>query len=192
MGMSTTPNEKAFLRHQIFRLNAQRVLEIGSFKGETTRVLSEAVASTEGTVVAIDPMQWASEVIRNGILRHVAAGDGGVIKRVLERIEPWLPLSSYERAFWREVKAGGHENVRLFRQLSTDPVLLANGDSLLAEFDVVFIDGDHSFDGASADLNNWGRRVRAGGLVLVHDATDQFPGVCKAIEKWAVRPGVRV
>ncbi len=188
MSMSTTPAEKAFLHQQIHSLKARRVLEIGSFKGETTRALSDAVAATNGVVIAIDPMRWASEVIRNGILRHLRQA----FRPIFERIERWLPKTSYEREFWQQVQAAGHNNVHLFRKLSVDPELIQDKNSLLEKFDLVFVDGDHSYEGARADLENWGRRVRSGGQVLVHDATPDFPGVCKAIDGWKTDPAVRV
>lgn len=188
MGMSTTPAEKAFLHQQILSLKAKRVLEIGSFKGETTRVLSDAVASTNGVVIAVDPMRWASEVVRNGILRHLRQS----FRPIFEKLESWLPKASYEREFWHQVRAAGHDNVHLFRHLSVDPELIKNKNNLLEEFDLVFVDGDHSYEGAKADLENWGRRVRSGGQVLVHDATPNFPGVCKAIDGWKADPAVWV
>lgn len=188
MGMSTTAAEKAFLHQQIHSLKAKRVLEIGSFKGETTRILSDAVASTDGMVVAIDPMRWASEVVRNGILRHLRR----TFRPLFERLERWLPTLSYEGEFWQQVRAAGHNNVHLFRKLSVDPELLKDKNALLTNFDLVFVDGDHSYEGAHADLENWGRRVRKGGKVLVHDATPDFPGVCKAIDTWNLDPSVRV
>lgn len=188
MGMSTTPAEKAFLHQQIHSLKARRVLEIGSFKGETTRTLSDAVAATDGIVIAIDPMRWASEVVRNGILRHVRRK----FRPLFEKLERWLPKISYEREFWQQVRAGGHNNVHLFRHLSVDPELIRDKNILLENFDMVFVDGDHSYEGARADLENWGRRVRHGGQVLVHDATPEFPGVCQAIDAWKTDPAVRV
>lgn len=188
MMMSTTLAEKSFLCQQINVLHAKRVLEIGSFKGETTRALSEAVAAENGVVVAIDPMRWASEVVRNGILRHLRIN----LRSFFETIERWLPLSSYEKEFRAQVRAAGHDNVHLFRNLSTDPELIDSKNILLTEFDLVFVDGDHSYEGARADLDNWGRRVRSGGQVLVHDATGEFPGVCKAIDAWRQDSAVRV
>jgi predicted O-methyltransferase YrrM len=188
MGMSTTAAEKDFLRMQVHTLQATRVLEIGAFKGETTRVLSEAVAPQDGVVIAIDPMRWASEIIRNGILRHLGIN----LRAIFASLERWFPLVSYERAFWSQVKAAGHDNVHLFRYLSNDPALLEREHHLLAEFDLVFIDGDHSYEGAKADLDNWGGRVRQGGRVLVHDAIPSFPGVCRAIDACRDNPAVRV
>jgi predicted O-methyltransferase YrrM len=46
--------------------------------------------------------------------------------------------------------------------------------------DVVYIDGDHSYDGCSMDFAVYSRIVRKGGLVLVHDVR-MMPGV---IEWW--------
>ena len=188
MGMSTSAAEKEFLRQQVNALHAKRVLEIGAFKGETTRILSDAVAPHDGVVVAIDPMRWASEVIRNGVLRHLPMN----LRPVFATIERWLPRSSYERAFWVQVKAAGHDNVHLFRHHSDDPELLNLKHLLLAEFDLVFVDGDHSYEGAKADLDNWCPRVRHGGRVLVHDATPSFAGVCKAIDVLRRNPAMRI
>jgi predicted O-methyltransferase YrrM len=55
-------------------------------------------------------------------------------------------------------------------------------------FDVLFIDGDHSFEGCYADLVNYVPLVKPGGLVLVHDIRPNdgysFPGVRTAFEKF--------
>jgi len=54
------------------------------------------------------------------------------------------------------------------------------------EFDFVFIDADHSYEGCSRDLKAWIPKVRTGGLVCGHDidADTDFPGwgVRKALE----------
>lgn len=43
--------------------------------------------------------------------------------------------------------------------------LILNGRSI----DVLFIDGDHSYEGMVADYNDYSPLVRAGGLIAVHD-----------------------
>ncbi|CAE8582258.1 unnamed protein product [Polarella glacialis] len=47
--------------------------------------------------------------------------------------------------------------------------------------DLVFIDRDHSYEGAAADLRDWSPHVRPGGLVAGHDAA--FPGVIRALSE---------
>jgi len=74
---------------------------------------------------------------------------------------------------------------RSFSQQLTDacrrfglPVTLIDGDSRTVdvdtgEVDLVFIDGDHSYEGAKNDFERFGRRVRVGGAVLFDDAFDE-------------------
>ena len=38
-----------------------------------------------------------------------------------------------------------------------------------AQVDFVFIDGDHSYEGAKRDHNQWGSKVRPGGFIIHHD-----------------------
>lgn len=64
-----------------------------------------------------------------------------------------------------------------------------------ADLDVLFIDGDHSYEGARADFLRWGPRVRPGGHLLFHDAVDTggygnvYPGVQQAVAEVALDGG---
>ena len=186
--ISTTSHEKRRITALIHSMGARRVLEIGAFRGETTRVMADAVRERAGRVVVIDPMRWSSEVFRNGIARHLPAP----LARLVTRLEQWSEIASYEPAFWSTVGGKERSDVLLYRALSNDRALIAREDPELHEFDVVFIDGDHRYEGALSDLVNWGRRVRPGGLVLVHDATSRFPGVMRAIREWSTAPDVEI
>lgn len=57
------------------------------------------------------------------------------------------------------------------------------------EVDLVFIDGDHSYEGAKNDFERFGRRVRVGGAVLFDDAFDD--GFFHVIHTDGVGPVVR-
>ncbi len=58
-----------------------------------------------------------------------------------------------------------------------------------APIEVLFIDGDHSYDGAKADFERWGAFVKPGGHLLFHDAVDtggygnHYPGVVRLISE---------
>jgi predicted O-methyltransferase YrrM len=40
--------------------------------------------------------------------------------------------------------------------------------------DALFIDGDHSYDGVRSDFERYGRLVRSGGIVVLHDVNEDF------------------
>lgn len=70
---------------------------------------------------------------------------------------------------------------QLAKQLMTDNnvgsnVTLLVGDSrsndlksTIQAFDFIFIDGDHSYEGCTADIMNWFDRLSSGGIVAFHD-----------------------
>jgi predicted O-methyltransferase YrrM len=75
-----------------------------------------------------------------------------------------------------------------------DKVHLLVGDSRTidppsAPLELLFIDGDHSYEGAKADFERWSAYVRPGGHVLLHDAVDSggygnvYPGVARVVDE---------
>jgi predicted O-methyltransferase YrrM len=67
------------------------------------------------------------------------------------------------------------------------------------EIELLFVDGDHSYEGAKADFDRWGAFVRPGGHLLFHDAVDTggygnvYPGVARLAGEigagWTRQPG---
>lgn len=51
----------------------------------------------------------------------------------------------------------------------------ANEVNIEGVLDFVFIDGDHSFEGAKRDHNRWGKRVKSGGYIIHHDMANARP-----------------
>ena len=50
--------------------------------------------------------------------------------------------------------------------------------------DFVFIDGDHSYEGCSADIKLWLPKVKPGGFISGHDYQhSKLPGVTKAVDE---------
>lgn len=51
-------------------------------------------------------------------------------------------------------------------------------------FDLVFIDGDHSYDAVKNDISNWLPHVRVGGIICGHDYVDYIKyGVKQAVNE---------
>lgn len=64
-----------------------------------------------------------------------------------------------------------HVNVAILQGSSRDPAIKRRvGDVLDGQpLDLLFIDGDHRYEGVRADLLEFGRLVRPGGLIAFHD-----------------------
>jgi hypothetical protein len=132
-------------------------------------------------------MRWAAEFVANGIARHMPRK----LSLLTGAVEALLGEASYEAAFWDTV-GELRPHVRLHRALSNAPEVVASSAPELQHFDVVFIDGDHSHQGASDDLSTWGGRTVVGGTILVHDATDRFPGVLSALRDFGKAHGIHI
>ena len=98
---------------------------------------------------------------------------------------------SLEVAWGRDERVAPYDDqIRdLCRRFALDVRLLV-GDSRTLELDVddvdlVFIDGDHTYEGVKSDFERWGKRVRVGGHVLLDDAypLGQYRRGCENIQR---------
>lgn len=49
---------------------------------------------------------------------------------------------------------------------------------------VLFIDGDHSYEGCKRDINAWYPHMKKGGVMLFHDCDETSPGVIQAVAEF--------
>jgi len=126
------------------------ILEIGSFKGRSTVMLAKAASHYGlGPIVAIDPHN--SPVL----LDHQVNAEA----------------SSY-RDFLDSLHAAGVSNhVEPHRARSTDV-----SSSWNRPIRLLWIDGDHSYEGAKKDLDGFLPGLVPFGVVAFHDALNAFPG----------------
>lgn len=52
---------------------------------------------------------------------------------------------------------------------------------------VLFIDGDHSYEGCKTDIDSWYPHMASGGVMLFHDCDATSPGVEQAVKEFAER-----
>lgn len=144
---------------------SELIVEIGAWKGRTTRALADHV---RGSVIVVD--SWCDASEREDLRSDELA------KRGADAIE----------ADWREnlrdhIDAG---RVLLVRGNSPDmAIAVARLIPEGAEPDFIFIDADHAVAGCRADLRAYEVLVRPGGILAGHDySTENHPGVRLAVD----------
>lgn len=79
---------------------------------------------------------------------------------------------------------------------AVEGTIFIQGDSreikIPRKVDVLFVDGDHSYEGCKADIDNWYPQMAENGVMLFHDADETSPGVVKAIKEFVKEKGLDV
>jgi len=76
---------------------------------------------------------------------------------------------------------------RLYQNISEEIAPLYDDD----HFDLVFLDGPHTYANVRNDLVHWHRKVRVGGVLSGHDFTAQHPPLLMAVIEWRLGQFVR-
>ena len=73
-------------------------------------------------------------------------------------------------------KCGAGDIVRFVKEESSAACRMLSG-----EFDFIFVDGDHSWEGIDRDWQDWSERIPSGGIMALHDTRvpDHNPAVRK-------------
>jgi hypothetical protein len=114
----------------------ESVVEIGSWKGRSTKVLLE---NCPGDVYAVDHFEGCPADITGNL-----AKSQDVYSQFVNNV-------------------GAFENLRVLRMSSEEAANTVDGD----KFDMVFIDGDHTFSGVKKDIEMWLPKCKK--LICGHD-----------------------
>jgi MMP 1-O-methyltransferase len=142
----------------LYRLASEAVgpvVEIGSYCGKSTVYLAAGAAENGTLVVAVDHHRGNPEM-RFGSDCH----DPDVIDPFLDAHDTLLHLRRTIR------QAGLEEHVMIVAA----PSEVAAG-YWSNPIGMLFIDGDHSYDGCHRDYAAWAPNIAGGGMLVFHDAT---------------------
>lgn len=142
-------------------VHRRRIIEVGSWKGRSTRALAEGGAS----VIAVDTWggtpaapatqaEYYDEVIKHGadyIFGQFQENVAGL------NVEPW----------------------RMPSHVAATALMISYGPA----FDMVFIDGDHAYDAVCDDIFAYRQLLRPGGLLCGHDYHSGCSGVIAAVDQ---------
>jgi predicted O-methyltransferase YrrM len=147
--------------------------------------------------------------IEHGPVAEIGRFKGGSTMVLASALPAGIELWSYDfHVALRPDMPGDELDAELRRALERygllEKVHLLVADSRTAdpppgELELLFIDGDHSYEGAKSDFARWSEFVRARGHVLLHDAVDTggygnvYPGVARLAgeidDAWERQPG---
>lgn len=117
---------------------------------------------------------------------EIGSASGGFIRAIYERIPFKTGVMIDNGEYLREHQ---EENISAFKGLVTRHILDSHGDQAKValygkKFDVIFIDGDHSYNGVKADIDLVIPHAKKETLIIFHDiACAHVPGVQQAYEE---------
>jgi len=155
-GALQKPEEIARLEGLIAVLNPRNVLEIGTCHGGTLWLWCQ-LAHPFANIISVD-------------LPDGPYGGGYPVEAVPK-------LLNYSR---------DHQWIQLFRGDSHDELMLKGVKRFLAgkKLDLLFIDGDHSYEGVKRDWEMYSPLMREGGVVVFHDIVEHDDPACQVDRLW--------
>jgi len=151
------------------------VVEVGVYQG----LMGEHILKTRPDVTwwGVDP--WRAQEDQPG--SYVASKDPHA------RLTQSQQDMNCQRARDRVARFGVRASIYRLPSVDVAPLLPD------ASLDMVFLDGDHSYDGVIADLVAWWPKIKLGGWLGGHDWSNPNPafrlGVDQAVTEWAERDG---
>jgi predicted O-methyltransferase YrrM len=121
-----------------------RFLEVGSWCGDSSVVLARVARTVGGCLVCVDWWRGSPGTTLTDIARSV----------------------DIYQLFWQRIQRAGLEDTVIPVRGRSQQIVQTLGS---ASFDFVFLDGDHRYSAASADVREYARLIRGGGILCGHD-----------------------
>lgn len=148
--------------------NDMVICEIGVFKGEFSKYIYETIKPKELHMIDIfDGMMCSGDKDGKNIIW-------------VNLNEEYVKLKSY---------FNNTQNVRIHKGFSFE---ILNG-FVDEYFDLIYIDGDHSYEGVKKDLEIVINKVKKGGYIFGHDYTQtMFPEVVRAVNEFCDENNLKI
>jgi len=168
----TIPERAAWMRRTVAAVKADgqvNILEIGSWAGHSATVWAGALKEFHGgrgRLLCVDP--WKSYI---SLEKHDTS------RFMYRQMEAGLKSGDILRLFYHNVRASGADQLVMSMRAESREALkyLAPGS-----FDVIYVDGDHSYDGVISDLRLSAPLLKDGGFLCGDDLELQYHQVDKA------------
>jgi predicted O-methyltransferase YrrM len=158
---SLKPTDALILARILFRNKPRNILEVGSFLGLSTRFLLDVSSKWDAVVTAVDP---------------------NIPHRVFDNPKDLLELLNARYLNNRlEIVTAYFGNPS---SCMTGQIPIVNS-GLGSAYDLIFIDGDHSYESVIDNFNLSLKMLAQGGCIVFHDALS-WDGVEKALEDIAI------
>jgi len=139
-------------------IRVQKIVEVGTWDGKNAKKLRKLFPDAH--LYLIDPY--------HPTLAYFQKGDPASFKP-----------EEYEKTYQKVCKHFAKDSkTTILKTTSINGV-----DQVPNNIDLVFIDGDHSYEHVKQDILTWKRKVRVGGLLTGHDYSLAFPDVMKAVNE---------
>ena len=147
-------------------LSSGSIIEIGSYLSYSSVIMASAFQKNENRkLYAIDPFE-----------REIGWSNGSS--------DDWIYKKYSQLQFATELveKSGLKNNIVFVKGYSNDVISYFDQ---INDVGMIFIDGNHSYDGCKSDLNLYSPLLLSGGYLLMHDYNcPQHNGVMKATEEF--------
>ena len=86
---------------------------------------------------------------------------------------------------WNKVEEEFKNNTRFFNNVNLIKDYSHNVSTIFADksVDLVYIDGDHSYQAVNKDIELYLPKIKQGGILAGHDYSKSWPGVVKAVDE---------
>ncbi|MBD2176619.1 class I SAM-dependent methyltransferase [Pseudanabaena sp. FACHB-1998] len=162
--------------HLLGHTTCPKILEIGVFKGQTISLfaLLSSNLNLDLSIAAISPLRgnplpksvWErriKKIISFKFRQEIQSGNFYPDDDYLEIIKQLFIHFDLE-----------FSKVRMIQGFSNEKhVLESIGEE---KFSLIYIDGDHTYEGVKSDINNYGHRVEKNGFLVMDDANYYNPG----------------